>query len=65
MRRRTLFDELVGKVVRLKTNNALIIIQQVGWYKGELDFDCLVPQEENGRIYFCNATYRERDVEFI
>lgn len=50
--------------VHLKTNTLLLVTCR-SWYKGEVIYDCLVPQaDEKGNTVMCNATYSENEITF-
>jgi hypothetical protein len=40
-----------------------IIIVSTEWYKGEINYNCIIPeQDEKGKWQMCNATYNENEV---
>lgn len=62
---KSLFDMHVGKVVLHKATQTLIIIAKVDWYKGALDFECLVPQkDEKGRCIFAMRPIQKKQLNF-
>lgn len=53
-------------VARHKLTQSDIVIRKTVWYKGKVNYDCLVPQlDSNGNVEFCSATYDETEIEII
>ena len=47
-----------------------VIILQTWWHKGEIHYDCKVPQKHDsgrrkGKVYFADATYHEKELEIF
>jgi hypothetical protein len=60
-----LFNEYIGKPVRLKATQTAVWVKSFSWHNNQLDFDCIVPQiDEKGKITWCNATYSQNEIEF-
>ena len=60
-----LFDKKL-EIARHKLTQSDLIIYKTIWYKGKINYDCLVPQlDSKGNIEFCSATYDETDIEMI
>lgn len=58
--------DLFSKQMQVAIHNATqteIIIQNTEWYKGEISYNCLVPQKDDkGKYSLCNATYCENEI---
>lgn len=61
---KTIFDTHIGKIVTHRSTQTLIIIVSVVWLKGQLNFDCLIPQTGTKGVELCSATYAEYEVEY-
>ncbi len=60
-----LFDKSLT-VARHKLTQSDILIYKTVWYKGKVNYDCLVPQKDRkGKIELCHATYDETEIEMI
>lgn len=57
-----LFTKQMEVAVHKETGTE-ILIENTEWYKGELHYNCLVPQKnDKGEWSFCNATYSESEL---
>lgn len=49
-----------------KATNTEIIIRDTEWHKGQIHYNCLVPEKDHkGKLELCNATYGENEIEII
>lgn len=59
-------QNMEGRFCIHKATSTILIIKKADWYKGNLTYDCLVPEiDEKEKINFCAATYSENEIELV
>ena len=59
-------QNIEGRFCIHKATETIIIVKKAYWYKGNLNYDCLVLEiDEKGKRSFCSATYIENEIELI
>lgn len=59
-------ENLEGRFCIHRSTKTLILVKKAHWFKGILNYDCLIPEEdEKGKISYCAATYSESEIELI
>lgn len=55
-----------GRFCVHKATGTLMIIKKAKWFKQQVDYCCLVPQEDvKGIRIFCDATYSADEIELL
>ncbi len=59
-------DNQIGRCCVHIATDTVCIIKKVEWYKGQLDYSVLVPQNDNkGKTIFCDATYSQTEIVLL